>query len=103
MPFISPYATSSIKAATIRLAVASPASPMSDDMACKFPTVVFGSRPNHDWLGPTNTPSTKSFAAVPPSKHTYTPSAVLVFLINKYFTLSLVVIAVGAVSSSTAV
>ena len=43
-----PYATSSIKAATIKFAVASPASPMSDEIACKFPTVVFGSLPNHD-------------------------------------------------------
>ncbi len=55
----SSYATSSIKAATIRFAVASPASPMSEEIACRLSTVVFGSLPNHDCSGPMNTPSAR--------------------------------------------
>jgi hypothetical protein len=57
MPFISPMPTSSNKAATIKLAVASPASPMSDDIACILPTVVLGNLPNHDCEGPIKTAS----------------------------------------------
>jgi len=50
---------------------------MSDDIACILPTVVLGNLPNHDCEGPTKTASTKSFAAVPPSKQIYILSVVL--------------------------
>ena len=76
---------------------------MSEDIACRFATVTFGSLAQNVSDGPIKIPSAKSLAAVPPSKHITIPSVVLVFCMNRNFTLSAVLTAVGAVSWSTAV
>ena len=51
----------------MQFAVASPASPTSEEIACKSATVTFGNLPNHDCSGPINIPSAKLYAAVPAS------------------------------------
>ena len=59
-----------------------------EDIACRFATVVFGILAKNTSPGPIVTPSTKSEAAVPPSKQIKILFAPSKFLINKNLILS---------------